>query len=238
MKVAGELVHQGCPLPWAAEEQCCPAPMRHHMHSNFHAQMAFELKKNPFLSIFRVSADGWLTLVLGVRAGFCPQSLKLGGCVCLAVSPFLQHSEPVSAVHKSALGCLETRLGPACCKYLPKQNITQLKGAYCVPVISPCHSSIMSGFPGWELLELEEVPTHCKLSLCASSLLHKCCSPLCGNRQCPLLPSASGTHFPINTTTFLLRSEYKTSWGVSDKGSISLEHHGLPGGDLRSLECL
>lgn len=120
--------------------------------------------------------------VPGVRAGFCPQSLKVSGlsCTCLAVSPFLQHLEPVAAMHKSALGWsyLGTRLGPACCKHLPKQNITQLKGAYCVPLISPWHSSTMSGFPGWAPLEQEEIPTLCKLSLCASSPAQMLLSPL------------------------------------------------------------
>lgn len=52
MKVAGELVCQGCPLPWAAGEQCCPAPKGHHVHCNLHAQMAFELKKIHFHPFF------------------------------------------------------------------------------------------------------------------------------------------------------------------------------------------
>lgn len=48
--------------------------------------------------------DGLLWCLVSGRV--CPQSLKVGGlpCVCLAVSPFLQHSEPVTAMHRAALG--------------------------------------------------------------------------------------------------------------------------------------
>lgn len=105
MKIAGELVHQGCPLPRAAEEQCCPAPTKHCVHSSLHSQMASEFKKNHFHPFFTsLAMDGSLWCLLSEQG--LPTELKVGGlpCTCLAVSPFLQHSETLTAMHKSALG--------------------------------------------------------------------------------------------------------------------------------------
>lgn len=105
----------------------------------------------------------------------------------------------------------------------------------------PHHPSIVSSSLGWAPLELEQAPARCAPSLCASSLLHRCCSPLCDGRglgERPSLPFAFVAHLLINTTMFLLRFEYKMSWGISDEGSISLECRSLLGGGLRSLEWL
>lgn len=77
MKVAGKLLHQGCPLPWAAEEQF-PCSHETPCAQPLHAQMAFEFKKNS-ISVHFACPCQWMALVWGVRAGFCPQSPKVGG---------------------------------------------------------------------------------------------------------------------------------------------------------------
>lgn len=107
MEVAGELVHQGCPLPRAAREQRCPAPMRHHVHINLHAQMAFELKKNPFPSIFHVPANGWLALVPGVREGLPTEPEGGWPPVCvLGCEPFLAALRACGCHAQSCIGLI------------------------------------------------------------------------------------------------------------------------------------